>query len=385
MRGRSMVIGVLMLVASVVVAVPASAGSDDAAAPETVWICHPDVADNPCLTDLTATIVRADGTTEVEQAEPASNPKIDCFYVYPTVSAQQTTVADLSIGPETAAVAQLHASRFSQTCRVFAPVYRQVTIAGLSRIIGGETLSGEDRLHAYNDVLNAWKEYLDTENDGRGVVLIGHSQGTFVLTRLIQEEIDDRSSLRKRLVSALLIGQGSVTVAKGKDVGGAFEHVPACGKPKETGCVVAYSSFLETPPPDSLFGRVGGSAVPSGDDPADLEVLCTNPANLAGGSDDLVPYFRTDPFPGIFGVLGGASPSADTPWVQYPDLYTASCEHVDETSWLQVDVTDTPGDTRPRVRPVLGPTWGLHLVDVQLALGNLVKLVRTQARAYTSR
>ena len=40
-------------------------------------------------------------------------------------------------------------------------------------------------------------------------------------------------------------------------------------------------------------------------------------------------------------------------------------------SWLQVTATSAPGD--PRRRPAtLGPTWGYHLDDVNLALGNLV-------------
>jgi hypothetical protein len=33
----------------------------------------------------------------------------------------------------------------------------------------------------------------------------------------------------------------------------------------------------------------------------------------------------------------------------------------------------------------INPGWGLHLVDVHLAMGNLVDLVRAQAAAYLAR
>jgi hypothetical protein len=53
-------------------------------------------------------------------------------------------------------------------------------------------------------------------------------------------------------------------------------------------------------------------------------------------------------------------------------------------TWLRVTPTATPGDTRPLVAQVLGPTWGLHLAGVNLTLGNLVSLVGSEAKAYTA-
>ena len=67
----------------------------------------------------------------------------------------------------------------------------------------------------------------------------------------------------------------------------------------------------------------------------------------------------------------------------YPGLYTAHCESSGGANWLQVDTTSIPGDQRPVVSDTLGPTWGLHLYDVSLALGNLVDLVRQQSAAFT--
>src|SRR5271170_8408412 len=49
----------------------------------TVWLCRPGLSDNPCTSNLTTTVVRANGSTSVQRGRPARNPPIDCFYVYP--------------------------------------------------------------------------------------------------------------------------------------------------------------------------------------------------------------------------------------------------------------------------------------------------------------
>jgi len=331
----------------------------------TVWLCRPGLADNPCESDLTTTVVSADGSSTVEEAAPATDPPIDCFYVYPTVSGQQTENANLQIDPEEKGVAISQASRFSQVCKVYAPMYRQLTVKAILTP-GGITPAALDL--AYGDVLSAWQDYLAHYNNDRGVVLIGHSQGTMMLTPLVASEIDPNPSVRARLVSALLIGC-NVKVAVGQDVGGDFQNIPACRSADQTGCVVAYSSFNEVPPPDSLFGKADTGCRSTELAGKNVEVLCVNPASLSGGTGSLEPYLP--------------SSSAPTPWLAYPGLYTARCESSGGANWLQVDTTNIPGDERPVVSQTLGPTWGLHLYDVNLALGDLVDLVRQQAAAYS--
>ena len=133
---------------------------------DTVWLCRPGLASNPCALSLDTTVVSADGTTTVERATPAAEAPIDCFYVYPTISAQGTLNADLSVDPELVTIAEQQAARFSSVCRVFAPVYRQVTVSGLIN----PTVTAANFDLAYADVRRAWIEYLARDNRGRGVV-----------------------------------------------------------------------------------------------------------------------------------------------------------------------------------------------------------------------
>jgi hypothetical protein len=364
----------LLLAAGALIALPAGAEA------RTVWLCKPGMKPNPCLASATTTVVEADGSTRVERTRYPRRPKIDCFYVYPTVSGQPTTNANKRKDPEILAVAELQASRFSEACRVYAPVYRQLTLAGIA---DGDNISAKARARAYRDVLEAWRTYLRRHDKGRGVVLVGHSQGTGMLRKLAGEQIDSNPELRGRLVSALLIG-GNVTVRRGRRVGGDFRHIPACSSARLTGCVVAYSAFNQPPPAEALFGRPNNILL-EGQELSKLEVLCVNPAALTGGRGKLRPYFPTERFPGALGQAADPPPVAPTPWVTTPGLYRARCASGGGANWLQIDDVGDPGDTRQRVTQSIGPAWGLHLVDVTIAQGNLVDLVKRQAAAYLRR
>jgi hypothetical protein len=327
---------------------------------------------DPCAAALDATSLSAHGATSVSVAAGGTAPAFDCFYVYPTVSTEPMDNADLTVQPAESAAAVAQASRFSQVCRVWAPMYRQRTESSLAKGLGSDPTA--DAV-AYASVLSAWKDYLAHDNDGHPVIFIGHSQGAAMLIRLLAGQIDPSPRLRRLLVSAIILG-GNVQVPTGADVGGSFQHIPACRSPGQTGCVIAYSSFLRPPPPDSLFGRPGmGVSLQSGQTASTgMEVLCTNPADLAGGTGALDPYFLR-PGPTVAGTV------VTTPWVEYPGLYTAQCMTANGASWLQVNDIAPATDTRPRVRETLGPTWGLHLDDVNLALGNLVAIVARQEQA----
>ena len=348
------------------------------------WLCRGDVDDDPCDVDLDATVVEADGSTRVERFTPVSDAEADCFYVYPTISRDESASSDLVPAEgEEILVVRNQAARLGSVCRVFAPVYRQTTLTMLvSRMTGGTPPPGgeDSREIAYADVVDAWKHYMANDNGGRPVVLIGHSQGAGLLNQLLRDEIDGDEDARGRILSAMLLGS-TVRVPDGEIVGGDFQHLPLCRSNRDLGCVISYAAFRATsPPPDnSLFGRPR-----EGDGVA----ACTNPGNLAGeGAAPLRPYFASV----AQSILGGdATPvewvegeTVDTPFVTLPGLVTAECVQEGGFSYLRITVEGDP--STPRIDDIGGdltPEWGLHLVDVNLAMGDLVDIVRNQADAY---
>jgi len=338
------------------------------------------MADDPCETSETATVVAADLKPTLEFGKPAADPKIDCFYVYPTVSDQKTLVSNLHVDPEERAIAITQASRFSSVCRVYAPMYRQATLSAITAATSVAAKSPKLNIDVgYRDVLAAWQDYLVNDNHGRGVVFLGHSQGAGVLIQLLRQTVDPNPKVRRLLVSAVILG-GNVTVKRGSNSGGDFTHIPACRTITQTGCVIAYSSFAAPPPANALFGRPGTGPRAGQADDTDQQVLCVNPAAPTGGNALVTSYFPTLRFPGLLGTVAGPVPKAATPWVSYPDRYTARCTTANGATWLQI--TPLPNDPRPAVKQTLGPTWGLHLYDFNVALGNLVDIVTHEAAAY---
>jgi MFS family permease len=386
---KASVTAAVLLLASFAFARPAAAQTtasrNDYSDPKT-WLCRPGLsgADDACAVDLSTTVVAADGTLTHEAWKANPNAPIDCFYVYPTVSLDPTANSDMTPGPEEKGVVRAQFARFASQCRVFAPMYRQLTLTALRAATTGTPMTA-DRTLAYNDVLDAWNYYLQHDNHGRGVVLVGHSQGSALLTQLIRTEIDGKP-VQSRLVSAILAGT-SLPVPKGKDVGGAFQHVPVCHSATQTGCVIAFASFRSTipPPANSRFGRVSGEG---------MMAACANPASLGGGSGDLHAYLSSS---GRSIVGSAAEPKPwvnppkpiDTPFVSVPGLLTAQCVANDKGSYLEITVHGNPAD--PRVDDISGDvmangqvnaSWGLHLIDVNATMGNLIDVVATQAKTF---
>jgi hypothetical protein len=373
LRSRRPIARLLILVAvaaTACVALPSGAS----AATNSRWLCKPGKEPNPCKRGLRTTLISPTGE-KLGTKDPKTHGrrKVDCFYVYPTVSDQQTKNANLHIDPEERSIALYQAARYSQYCRVYAPMYRQVTLAALFN--GGFT--PHETQVAYDSVLNAWNKYVAKFNDGRGIVFIGHSQGTFMLRALLANEVDPNPQLRDQMVSAILLG-GDVTVADGSNVGGDFQNIPACSSPTEISCVMAFSTYNETPPDDSVFGR---TTVP-GD-----HVLCTNPAALGGGSADLRTVYPSKPFaPGTSigaatRLVGFPVVDASTRWLEADGAYNGHCSSANGADVLEI----SGNDGAPTLRPVPNAAWGLHLTDANIALGNLVTTVRHEISTYRSR
>jgi hypothetical protein len=348
------------------------------------WLCRPG-ADDACGGDLTATVVEAGGTTEVEEFVPADDPPIDCFYVYPTISRDETTYSDWGASPEEEGYVVLHqAARLASTCRVFAPIYRQRTLTALLASLGGSDPPGGQGGDPFADVLDAFRTYMAEDNEGRGFVLVGHSQGARMVSELIRTEIDPHEDVRERLVAAYIAG-AAVAVPEGAVVGGDFQNVPLCTAPDETGCVLTWATFRSTapPPPTSSFGR-----------PRDGEGVagCVNPAAVGGESAELTPYFPADasaPILSTLGVGGGSGgwlrgTDISTPFVTLPGLVSGECASQGAFNYLSVTINADPSD--PRADDIGGdltPEWGLHLIDVSIVMGDIVERVREQAAAYT--
>ena len=360
-----------------IAAAPASAHDGPHYEQDSAWLCLPGRADT-CGGPLATTALNPNGYGSTGQVLPDRDARADCFYVYPTISRDPGLNSDLVAGLEEQATATVQLARFGTVCKTYAPLYRQVTLAGLRRALSGEDLTAATAT-AYGDVLAAWRQFLAGRNRGRPFVLIGHSQGSIHLLKLLAEEIEGKP-VAKRMLSAILLGW-TVEVPEGKLVGGSLKSTPLCTRAGQTGCVITYMTFRASAPP--LAGALLGRAARPG-----MTAACTNPGALGGGKARLDSYWfaLSPPQPGAQPIVWSSQGAPPTPFLRTEGLVTAECRHDGQAGYLAVAENADPKDARTDRIPgdvymagKLNPGWGLHLADVNVAQGDLIRLIETQA------
>lgn len=319
------------------------------------WVCRGDLPTDACREDMDAIELRPDGSRVAVPFVPASNPGVDCFYVYPTVDLRMTPGSHTDFSDITAmrSVTRAQVARFGQVCRVFAPLYRQATFGTLLSKDPSQRLPPLQL--AYEDVRAAFDTYLQKFNGGRRIVMVGHSQGGGLVVRLLTDRFDGDPALRSRLVVALPIGS-DFTV-------GQLPNVPLCARDDQLGCVITFKSFLAGTQPRTWSPIAPGKVN-----------ACVNPTDVAGNGRGTLSQAEF-PLREAYGgpLLGSVFTGA--PFLLVDSAYSAQCaEGVDGFRYLGIQATgQTP-------LPLTNAAWrgplGLHVFDMQLAQGDLIEAVR---------
>jgi hypothetical protein len=327
-----------------------------------LWLCRPDLASDACRGDLTTTEIAADGSQVVHPHAPAIDAAVDCFYIYPTldlslIPGNHVDFSDLAKIRKTAG-AQI--ARFSEVCNVYAPLYRQATIATYIASKG-------DQRHffdvAYSDIAAAFHEYLTHFDRGHPIVIIGHSQGSQMAARLLHDTFDQSDALRPRLLVAMPIGF-AVDVPDGAEVGGTFEHLPPCARVDQKGCVIAYRSIAAGDTPSRWIA----DATPG------HHALCVEPSGRGVLAESIFP-------------VGDRKLGVTTPYVSVRDFYRARCVSAPHgRDYLEIAEARVPGDRRPSLVNLdkNHGGLGLHVYDLQFAQGDLIELIRAKLAANPS-
>lgn len=338
------------------------------------WLCHPDMSEgNACDVSLAATVIAEDGTTTIEDTYAADAPAFDCFYIYPTVSLDKTWNSDLIAGVEELNVIENQFARYGSVCATYAPMYRQRTLLDLQTLmLTGVTNADLDMRWA--DVVDSWNHYLAHNNDGRPVLLIGHSQGADMVLQLLKAEIIGKP-VQDRIVGVHAIGYTAHT-----DADGTLGGMKVCSAPGEAGCLVNYESFraVAEPPATSRFAIASEDGLPA---------ICNSPPALRSeGGTALDAYLPSKSF--RTGTATDYGAEVSTPFVKLPGLLSAECRQNATHHWLAVTVNAGDG---PRADNVPGDVmfngsvvadWGLHLIDMNIAMGDLVAIASLQAEAW---
>ena len=130
----------------------------------------------------------------------------DLFLVGPTVDTleEENMSLDYEIMRKYFAGAlEMERGMYEESARMYAPYYRQMTLNGYK--LEDEDEKDRRLALAYHDVSDAFKYYLENENNGRPIILAGFSQGSDMVYRLLEEYFGDEE-MQNKLVAAYAIG-----------------------------------------------------------------------------------------------------------------------------------------------------------------------------------
>jgi len=202
------------------------------------WSALPDKKDFADHIPSKSPVVLIDGQQDAQ---------VDVFYIHPTTffSRDQwnADLKDKKVNTSTDERAvKNQASVFNGSCRVFAPRYRQVSYNAYFSLNDPDALKAFEL--AYEDIKTAFQYYLDHYNNGRPVIIAGHSQGTTHAKWLLRDFFDGKP-LQEKLVCAYLLG---MPVYENE-----FKHIPPCDSAAQTGCFITWRSYLTENEPKPRF------------------------------------------------------------------------------------------------------------------------------------
>ncbi|HMW38806.1 MAG: DUF3089 domain-containing protein [Saprospiraceae bacterium] len=184
----------------------------------------------------------------------------DVFFIHPTTyfgdKRHRTWNADLDDAEVNRTTDEgsirYQASIFNNSARVFAPRYRQ---AHYHSFFTKDTASARKAYDlAYEDIYGAFLHYYDNWNNGRPIIIAGHSQGALMAIRLLKEVFDNKE-MKNKLVVAYVVG---FPVPQG-----TFKYLQVCHEEHETSCICSWRTFKSGTEPRHLK--------------KELPVLITNP------------------------------------------------------------------------------------------------------------
>lgn len=139
------------------------------------------------------------------------NLKADVFYIYPTLltdNKNDSWNSDIKDNNQNSVVRNVaikyQASAWANAGKIYSPLYRQVHYRSFYEpyTSNGGIKAGEI---AYNDIRRAFIFYLQNFNNGRPIIIAGHSQGAYHCKTLLKEFFDGKD-LQNQLIAAYIPG-----------------------------------------------------------------------------------------------------------------------------------------------------------------------------------
>ena len=126
-----------------------------------------------------------------------------------------------------------------------------------------------------------------------------------------------------------------------------------------------------------------------------MTVGCTNPARLGGeATAPLDSYWYAGPSMSSapVAIAWSSEGAPPTPFLHTEGLASGACVHRGNVGYLAIGVNADPKDKRTDQIPgdvvAFGqrlPGWGMHLADMNLAMGDVIRAIEAQRDAFLRR
>ncbi|HDS1150414.1 TPA: DUF3089 domain-containing protein [Pluralibacter gergoviae] len=326
------------------------------------WLCLPD-KEGICSRDIKI-IDSKTGSSYIQKKEDVDTG-VDCFYIYPTASMDKTLMSDLLPGEFEEKMWALEKINYlKNTCRIYTPMYRQITVPSLVQSMKDSNDMSppvwNDKTQV-NDVQDAFDYYLKHFNKGRKIVIISHSQGSTIAKKLISLSIEGKP-VQKNILYIFLAGNTQLGNYKSTPYGD-FKSIKTCKSVKDTGCVIAWSSYIK----DSSDAKEDKKVMGGADE--GMIPLCVSPSQIDGSH-----YLNS-----LFIDKGTIADNKEATFYHYTSAIKAKCVHKDRFNYLELDIVD---QKRAQLledylsRDKLAAGWGAHNHDIGLVLGNIDKIIK---------
>ena len=312
------------------------------------WMSRPGVRDDPSLWTPTG-------------FEAAEHPEVAVFYVTPTTyilrDRWNAPFDDRESNDRLRLFAASQASAFNGVGEIWAPRYRQATMGAF---LTTEADAARAQDFAYHDVERAFGAFSAQIGASRPILLVGHSQGSLHLIRLMREHIAGQP-IAKRIVAAYLVGWPISVEADLPALG-----LPACQAPGQANCILSWQSFLDPADPRLIREAYNASTGLTGMPRKGTAMLCINP--LTGAPNSTAPASAN---------LGSLVPLASLDGADLkPGLVPARC---DPEGLLLI------GGAPAGYRSYVLPGGNYHVFDYPLFWANIRADVRERVRTFLSR
>jgi hypothetical protein len=245
------------------------------------------------------------------------------------------------------------ATPFNKSPDLWAPRYRQATFGAF---LSDDPAALQALDLAYADITLAFEQFVSETAPGQPIVLAGHSQGAYLLRRLLKDRVAGKP-LARRVAAAYAIGW---PVSLDHDL--PLMGLPACAAPEQSGCVVSWLSYGEPADPAMTLAAYARRPALDGKAPKGSAFLCSNP--LTGRIEGEAPASSN---------LGTLKPNKDTTAGSLvTGLVSARCR---PDGLLSIGPA-------PELGPYVLPGNNYHVYDIPLFWANLRADVVRRVKAW---